>query len=364
MDSAQFAKVASAAAQLEAAALDRGRIKFAFSGVADVLGGGMFQLINVTDPNAPELVVAPSLEGVQDDYIGSGWHVADTWTRTARAFARPGHLLQTELVDPDVQRRDPFFQEFCPRWNIGRFDAWAFALGEEMWGFTYMAAKNGPPGEGVHDMMKALMPAANRSALLASIMQDAIAEGIARGLEIAGRACFVLNHLGKVEHATPAAEALVGQGFLVKRAELSGLTPAADRHFRNLAQQARLSRPGALANFLIERLDGRRALLAMPIALRDHQLDGLPGARILVLLADLEPKGPIAGASRLQQMFRLTARESELALHLSTGASPEDAATRMSLTVATTRHMLKAIFAKTNTNRQSQLVALLARILA
>ena len=68
-----------------------------------------------------------------------------------------------------------------------------------------------------------------------------------------------------------------------------------------------------------------------------------------------------AGSDDLRTHFRLTGRESELALHLAAGLTPTAAAEIMGLSVATARQHLKSVLAKTGTHRQAELVALLSR---
>lgn len=60
--------------------------------------------------------------------------------------------------------------------------------------------------------------------------------------------------------------------------------------------------------------------------------------------------------------FALTPAEARLAALLATGCSLEDAGDALGITRETARSRIKAIFQKTDTNRQGQLVALLASL--
>jgi DNA-binding CsgD family transcriptional regulator len=57
--------------------------------------------------------------------------------------------------------------------------------------------------------------------------------------------------------------------------------------------------------------------------------------------------------------FRLTSAEARLAVHLASGASLTEAADAFGVTHNTVRAQLRAIFDKTETHRQSELVRLL-----
>jgi DNA-binding CsgD family transcriptional regulator len=64
----------------------------------------------------------------------------------------------------------------------------------------------------------------------------------------------------------------------------------------------------------------------------------------------------------LRATFRLTTAEARLASRLATGTSLDHAADALGIARNTARAQLRAVFAKTDTSRQAELVALLARL--
>jgi DNA-binding CsgD family transcriptional regulator len=64
----------------------------------------------------------------------------------------------------------------------------------------------------------------------------------------------------------------------------------------------------------------------------------------------------------LRRMFGLTSAESKLALGLASGSSPNDLALQIGVRKTTIRSQLASVFSKTQTTRQGELVALLARV--
>jgi DNA-binding CsgD family transcriptional regulator len=64
----------------------------------------------------------------------------------------------------------------------------------------------------------------------------------------------------------------------------------------------------------------------------------------------------------LQRVFDLTPSEASLAVKISWGESPMTIARSNGVAISTVRSQLAAVFAKTNTQRQAELVALLARV--
>ena len=70
---------------------------------------------------------------------------------------------------------------------------------------------------------------------------------------------------------------------------------------------------------------------------------------------------PAPQKSTLRQAFGLTDAEVEVALALSCGRDIEEIAQMRGVLPGTIRNQVKSIFAKTNTRRQAELVALLLR---
>jgi DNA-binding CsgD family transcriptional regulator len=66
--------------------------------------------------------------------------------------------------------------------------------------------------------------------------------------------------------------------------------------------------------------------------------------------------------SPLRQLFGLTVNESRLAAMLVDGPDLKDAAEMLGITYETARSYIKQIFAKTATNRQSELIKLAGRL--
>lgn len=85
------------------------------------------------------------------------------------------------------------------------------------------------------------------------------------------------------------------------------------------------------------------------------------GAWLALFIADpARPEGP--SEELLRERFHLTRAEAGLALHLAQGATLADAADALGIAYNTTRSHLRAIFAKTNTHRQVELITLLRTI--
>lgn len=88
----------------------------------------------------------------------------------------------------------------------------------------------------------------------------------------------------------------------------------------------------------------------------------LGGKALAALIVEDASRRPAHLESLLAEVFELTPREAALAAHLAYGLDLDGAAAAMGIGRGTVRNYLKAIFAKTLTRRQGELVSLLLRV--
>jgi DNA-binding CsgD family transcriptional regulator len=89
---------------------------------------------------------------------------------------------------------------------------------------------------------------------------------------------------------------------------------------------------------------------------------GLRTPSAIVFIRD--PNRLISAITRLQGLFQLTPTEARIAQELANGKSLTEIAASHRASPQTVRKQLKAIFAKTGTNRQAQCVAAILRSVA
>ena len=104
----------------------------------------------------------------------------------------------------------------------------------------------------------------------------------------------------------------------------------------------------------------------LPIVVRVLPVDGAArspflGARAILILSGFD-EGEAEQLAMLRQAFRLTPSEARIALCLAGGKSLEEVAQEMAIAQETARSHLKAIFRKTDTHRQGELIALVSRL--
>ena len=112
--------------------------------------------------------------------------------------------------------------------------------------------------------------------------------------------------------------------------------------------------PGSLSWVVIRSIGDR------PVILNEQGVIAPDGTSIVALLDRENRSGP--NPQTLQRMFGFTSPETHLALRLAHGEAPFEIARSSRLSRTTIRSQLASLFAKTETKRQAELVALLGRI--
>jgi DNA-binding CsgD family transcriptional regulator len=176
---------------------------------------------------------------------------------------------------------------------------------------------------------------------------------------------IALDQHGFVAEVNAAAEAVFDNDFRIKDRRLFVRDPAARALLNEVIDQLRtLPRLNPLVTEPI--IVQRRDKLPVIVRMRIWRSDGaahLPAQEVCALLTlnVLAPK-PGPPAAILAKTFRLTPAEAKLACVIARGASPGIAAGELKISRETARNQLKSVFAKTDTHRQSELVALLLQV--
>jgi DNA-binding CsgD family transcriptional regulator len=174
---------------------------------------------------------------------------------------------------------------------------------------------------------------------------------------------IALDQHGFVADMNAAAEAVFDHNIKIKDRRLFVRDPDARTLLKSAIERLKeLPRLDSLAlePVIVPRMD------KLPVIVRIWPFDGpahQPGQDVRALLT-LNALGPRPGPSAaiLAKTFRLTPSEAKVACIIARGAPPDIAARELKISRETARNQLKAVFAKTDTHRQSELVALLLQV--
>jgi DNA-binding CsgD family transcriptional regulator len=172
---------------------------------------------------------------------------------------------------------------------------------------------------------------------------------------------IALDQHGFVADVNAAADAVFDQNIKIKDKRLFVRDPNARTLLKEAVDQLKdLPRLAPFEPVIVPRTD------KLPVIVRIWPFDGPahpPGQEVRALLT-LNALGPRPGppAAILAKTFRLTPSEAKLACIIARGAPPDIAARELKISRETARNQLKSVFAKTDTHRQSELVALLSQV--
>ena len=173
-------------------------------------------------------------------------------------------------------------------------------------------------------------------------------------------AAITLDQHGCVIDVNAAAEAVFDNNIKIKDRRLF----VRDADSRNLLNDSidQLTGQPRLNSLAVELVIVPR-MGKLPVIVRIWPFEGLENpptqeVRVLLTLNTLGPR-PGPPATILAKTFHLTPAEAKLACIIARGASTQFASRELKISQETARNQLKAVFAKTDTHRQSELVALL-----
>lgn len=183
--------------------------------------------------------------------------------------------------------------------------------------------------------------------------------------DLLGCGTLLLDRSGKLLWANAKAQALLahGEGLILRNGFLSTAVARDAAPLASaigdalLARRALCARPGGALR--VSRRSGKRALSVLVSPLRvERCFLSTPAAIVFVTDPDWKPRAPVDTYRRL---YGLTKREAAVAASLALGAGLAETAAALDVSIHTVRTHLRALFRKTETRRQGELVALLAR---
>jgi DNA-binding CsgD family transcriptional regulator len=207
----------------------------------------------------------------------------------------------------------------------------------------------------------------NRALAYAALEQ----RGAEDALERLGIGVIIATKEGRVLLMNPVAQRIVASrdGLVVTSGGVLGADrTAANTRLRRAIGEAALTSvglgQGSGAAISVARPSGRRAYAVLVAPLRGvPAMLGLAPRSALVLISDPERRQR-PPETMLQQLHDLTPTQAKIAAALARGESPDEIAVALRTAVSTVRQHVKAILAKTDTHRQSELVRLILSSIA
>jgi DNA-binding CsgD family transcriptional regulator len=329
---------------------------------ADAKGAAMLQ----SDVRTEDIPRTEAVSEFFDNYFHHKLHVADV--RAARGVpllqAGADVVTDADLFKSETEMlRDPLYANLAG-YGLKWFAAVGFRAGPALWGLSIQRT----PKQGMfeRDEVKALSQLSHRLtevATLSNTVGRAAILSVTNALDLVQRPALALDRHGRLLGTNRQMEAYVGREILVRNSRLalhecranSELSEVLDRLKETSDMQACRLDP------IILRRENKRPLVLKALPVPPAARSPFLGARALLVLNDLEGTAAV-NPDMLRKVFELTPAQARLAETLATGSSLETAAIELGVTVETARNHLKAIFNRTGTHRQGELVALLNKL--
>jgi len=190
--------------------------------------------------------------------------------------------------------------------------------------------------------------------------------GLSEALGRVGIGVIALDSIGRIVFSNDFAERLTGTEIRITNNKLQ-VGAGADRTLieNAIAENLRLGASNVETKpILVRRAHSSRPLAMYLLPLSDARASTtnfLTHTRLIVLLIDPSQQDP-ADPALVRDLLGLTLGEARIAALIGGGLAPRDAAQKLGISEETARTALKRVFSKVGVSRQSELTALLTRL--
>jgi len=352
----------AASDEIFAAALDPTRWSQILQSISDASGSYGINIVPITGRFPGSILATESLAGAMEAYFDEGWNTNDFRAAQLPRLQRQGMMLEQEYAGREQFETLDYYRSqarFGLRWTA----MLGFSSGDGQLCFVLQRRIEDGPFEPEEQRLFAGMR--DKLMLSASVMRHVHAGhigGMAEAFDMANVACVFFDRTGRVTTANGKARRLMGGDIDIARGEIRARRPE-DTIRLNKRLQAIVGTGAVLTDnpvILLART-GKRPLTVRFQRLT-HSLPDIFSQSVAMALIDDPDEGLTLQPKVLTQMFGLTATETEIALLLAQGLSASEIAERRTISYETVRSHMRAILGKTDTNRQTELAALLARM--
>ncbi len=366
MRRADPSRLARAARDLGDAVLDASCWPRIIEQISEAAGGNGAVLLQ-TDVRTSDVPRTPSVDRLMHAYFADGWHMRDV--RAARCVPR---LLSGSRVvtDQDIFTREEMcaldmYNELSIPHGFKWFAAIGFFAGPALWGLSIQrTTKDEPFGPHESRLLATLSDRLSEVATLSTAVGRIALTSATQALARVGKPAVAIDASGVVLDANEAADCTFDCNFYIDRCgRLFTPDARANASLQTLfdrLQATRDTEPTA-ADPIVIRRSGNGSVVIRVLPINGAARSPFGGARALLIFSLIDVK-TAPDPALVSDVFGLTRAEAEVAACVAQGKSPAAIAKERGIALVTVRNQIRTIFAKTGTHRQSELVALLARL--
>lgn len=346
----------------------------ALQSIADVFGDVGTVLMYRRDDGSFGTIVSPSLADAQRDYERHWWmHDLRSQRAIERGYVMVDAITDRHLVSPEEVETHPIYTQFLVPHGLGWCAGVSISPDPRVLVWISMQRTITKPRFTDDDLalLSRLGRHAENALRLGIRLLDAemINLSLGEALSRIHMGVFVLDEDRRVMFANAAAERILGDGLRIVEQRLS----VAFKAEREMLEAAITATSRASPEYLttvprpirLRARDDERPLTLYVLPVRSSldpavtQFLARAHTIILCVVPGYEqPPDP----SLVRDLLGLTLGEARVAALVAMGQRPGQAAERLGITEETARTVLKRVFAKVGVSRQSELAALLARL--
>lgn len=330
-------------------------------------------LIYGRDDGSFGIIGSPSLSKIGAEYARD-WSERDIRAIRARErgyFFKRDVITDRDLLSPEEMETDPFYSDLLRRHGLKYFAAATVSPDPHIEVALSVQRALGRPeySEDELKMLEQLAPHVESSLRLSIHLMDAQSVNVGMGAAMAriGIGVFALDSMGRIVSSNTASQALLGDGLSVVNDRLVLTNPVASEEavaaIRSALDGDRVILAQETRPILVHRQNASRplALYVLPIPAQHSGNGFLTRARAIVLLMNPTADG-VPDPALIRDVLGVTLGEARIAALVGSGLSPKDAAERLGIAEETARSVLKRVFSKVGVSRQSELAAMMARL--
>jgi DNA-binding CsgD family transcriptional regulator len=324
--------------------------------------GAILLQSDIQTPDVPHTAGVHELAGA---YFADGWHLRDVRLRTVpQLLAGEPVVLDQDIPNLDDSDAQFYYNEFLKYHGFWWFAGIGFKAGSSLWALALQrTVKEGSFTTEDKSIFAKLSPSLTHAATLSTAVGRTVVSGMTDALGLVRQPALVLDRMGIALDFNAAAEALFDDDIrVINRRLLLGDSKASaqlDAVIGNLRTTPET--PGFPSASIVIRRKLRASVLCRILPVPPAAAGPFLGARALLTFSEVQ-RAPSPAPILIAAAFALTPAEARLAALLAQGMAPAEAARRLGISRETARNQLKAIFNKTGTHRQAELVALLSKL--
>jgi DNA-binding CsgD family transcriptional regulator/PAS domain-containing protein len=320
-------------------------------------------------------IVSETLTAAQQDYESNGWAARDIKAIRAQElgyFFSGEPFADRHIGFDETMKKHPCSVEFFDKHGLGFIGSVAVSPDPHV-GVVMSVQRNSRLKPQFSDAeledLRTISRHIEKSLRLSVRLLNAQVTNVSLGEALAriGIGVFALDSLGCVIFSNPAAQQFLGDALYLSqgRLRLNSIRTGTVLD-QAIAQTIRAEPPELIADtkpILVQSAASSRRLAIYLLPLFQSALaeQFLTQTRAIVLVVEQKLDEP-ADPAIVRDLFGLTLGEARIAAMIGAGIPPKDAAERLGIAEDTARNVLKRVFAKVGVSRQSELTALLAKL--